>query len=136
MRETSKLVLICTFFIVNTIGAQPISDIRSEHFLSSLTMNSMPLAPEARQKIRLVNESESYTPNKKQLASGVVMITAGAILSASGYYFGEKYYSKYQKSAFTENSRDLRKKVIAFNVMAVGGGVIAGTGLLVLVLSF
>lgn len=79
---------------------------------------------------------ENKSAHSRGILSGVMMISGGAALYMAGHFLGSEYYEKYKKSAFTENTDKLRKKVVVCNAMRIGGGVLGGAGLLVLVLSF
>ncbi|NLL14650.1 MAG: hypothetical protein GX267_14700 [Fibrobacter sp.] len=82
------------------------------------------------------HENQKQSLGIKGIVSGILLIAAGTVLSVNGYYCGESHYKRYKKSAFTENTDRIRRKIVYSNLKCVGGGVIAGTGLLVTIFSF
>lgn len=81
-------------------------------------------------------ENDDHCFNIRGIFSGILLIAAGTVLSVNGYYNGEEHYRSYKNSAFTENTDRKRRKVVISNLKCIGGGVIAGSGLLVTILSF
>jgi hypothetical protein len=80
--------------------------------------------------------SEDGGRQKPGIITGSIMIFGGGLLYLAGHIMAYRTYDDYKKSAFTEQTDRLRRKVNIFNGMRIGGGVIGGAGLLVLVFSF
>ncbi|NLP04281.1 MAG: hypothetical protein GX089_17445 [Fibrobacter sp.] len=130
-RISLLIMLICTITFTGKTSAQTAS-------IDQLSLFNFDL-----QKIQLfsgsnpvINIDEQSSPKKGGIVVGSLMITSGTVLTVVGYYVGKESYSRYKKSAFTENTDQLRKKVNGFNAMRITGGILAGAGLIVIVVSF
>jgi hypothetical protein len=70
------------------------------------------------------------------IVAGTLLLSGGVGAGIAGQILGKKVYSKYLKSAFTDNTDRLRKRVVRYNVMRVAGGICAGAGTFILIFSF
>ncbi|MBN1576178.1 MAG: hypothetical protein JW913_06500 [Chitinispirillaceae bacterium] len=82
------------------------------------------------------SSSRDEGPKKSGLITGGVMIFGGGVLYLVGHLFAYRTYDDYEKSAFTEYTDQLRRKLIIYNGMRIGGGVIGGIGIIVMAASF
>lgn len=84
----------------------------------------------------LHHENQKQLSSIKGLVSGILLVAAGTVLTMNGYHNGEIHYNRYKKSAFTENTDRIPRKVVYSKLKIIGGGVIAGTGVMVTIFSF
>lgn len=127
---------LCMIFIITAGNAGTIPAVGSVNSNFTLTPRTIHLTSSAKPSIESGYSEKKSSRDKKGIITGVVMIGCGALLSYAGQELGDDYYDKYQKSAFTENTDKLRRKVNGCNVLRIGGAVVAGTGLFVMVFSF
>ncbi len=130
-RISLLVILLCTITFTGKTSAQTASVDQLSLFSSDL------------QKTQLLSGStpvrnidEQSPPKKGGIVAGSIMITSGAALAIIGHYAGKESYNRYKKSAFTENTDQLRNRVNGFNAMRITGGILAGAGLIVIVVSF
>jgi hypothetical protein len=71
-----------------------------------------------------------------RIITGGVLIMGGGALYCAGHLLAFRTYNDYKRSAFTEYTDPLRRRLLAFNGMRVGGGVLAGIGGIYLAVSF
>ncbi len=103
---------------------------------ANIKLELSPIQSETSLLPNMHNEDRKSSLNVRGVISGILIMTAGTVLSVNGYFSGEDHYSRYKKSAFTVNTDRIRRKVVISNLKCIGGGVIAGTGLLVTIFSF
>jgi hypothetical protein len=120
----------CSLFAQATMETDNIYNLSSTNFQLSpkLSTTSLPLV--------MHHEKQEKRLNIGGVVFGTLMMTAGTVLSLNGYYRGKDHYRRYKNSAFTDNTDKLRMYVKISNAKMIGGGIIAGTGLLVTVFSF
>ena len=131
-KVTFLIIIFCTVVFTGKTCSQSLSSDNPVPFFSfdpGKIQFSSTLGPE-------INIDEQSAPKTGAIVAGTVMVTGGAVLAAIGQYAGKKNYDRYKYSAFTVNTDRFRSKVTQYNVMRIGGGVLAGTGMLVIVLSF
>lgn len=79
------------------------------------------------------NDDKPSTPG---IAIGIGCITGGAIFSIYNYTRAKAEYERYRKSAFTDNTKELRREVRRRDLFCVLGAVASGLGLVTVVVSF
>jgi hypothetical protein len=94
--------------------------------------NSVQLKPD----VSFDNKSEESHSKPGGIVAGTVLISGGMAMGIAGQLLGKRAYHKYIRSAFTDNTNRLHKRVVKYNVMRVAGGICGGTGLFVLIISF
>ncbi|HMA64130.1 MAG TPA: hypothetical protein VKO63_02985 [Chitinispirillaceae bacterium] len=130
-------IMILSCISLYSVNAATVSERYSINSMLNFNPHLMQLnsiskpAPEV---FRVSGEKENS--NRNGIVSGIGMISGGAILFAIGHIRGRDAYSDYKKSAFTNNTDDLRKKVQIYNALRIAGGVIGGAGIVVLAVSF
>ena len=131
-KVTFLIIIFCTVVFTGKTCSQSLSSDNPVPFFSfdpGKIQLSSTSGPE-------INIDEQGAPKTGAIVAGTVMVTGGVVLAAIGQYAGKKNYDRYKNSAFTVNTDRFRSKVTQYNVMRIGGGVLAGTGMLVIVLSF
>lgn len=132
----NRAVLIFTLYMSLWIGVNK-SLAQSEQ--TSPTITSLLSSPSQLNLVTeplMLNKETKKTNNHSGIVSGIIMISSGTIIALTSHYIGKDYYDQYSKSAFTENTERLRKRVRVYNAMQIGGGVLAGTGFIVMMVSF
>ncbi|HEX2960116.1 MAG TPA: hypothetical protein VHO70_25000 [Chitinispirillaceae bacterium] len=81
-------------------------------------------------------DKEEHRSKPGGIVAGSLLLSGGIAMGITGQIIGKKTYSKYLRSAFTDNTNRLRKRVMKYNVMRVAGGICAGSGLFILIFSF
>ncbi|MFP4418780.1 MAG: hypothetical protein ACLFSB_16080 [Chitinispirillaceae bacterium] len=136
MKESVSIILLF-FYTLSAVPAEAQNvpydfDTYQLSFLSTAVSggNTIPSKPD------LISDKKPDSFNRKGIVSGSIMFFSGGVLCLTGHILAEQRYDNYKRSAFTENTENLREEVTAFTMMQIGGGVIGGAGLLVLVFSF
>jgi hypothetical protein len=78
-------------------------------------------------------------PNKKKLfpvVVGVALTVSGAAYAVYHNRIAQSKYDAYQKSAFTDNTNELRRDVAEHELHTMVGGAVAGVGFLTLTIAF
>ena len=81
-------------------------------------------------------ESEKKKPSVPGIAIGIGCMAGGAVFSVYNYTRARAEYDRYRKSAFTDNTKGLRREVRRRDLYCVLGAVAAGLGLVTVVVSF
>jgi hypothetical protein len=133
----NRTALIWILYLILLLGVNKTSAQSEQKFdvTTSLLPTSSQLT-ESRPSIGMLSKDKKQTTNHNGIVSGIIMISSGTIIALTSHFVGEDYYDKYKKSAFTENTDRLRKKVTACNALQIGGGVLAGAGFIVMMVSF
>ncbi len=82
------------------------------------------------------NGKDEHQMRPGGIVVGSLLLSGGFAAGITGQILGKKAYSKYLRSAFTDNTDRLRKRVTQYNIMRVAGGICAGTGTFILIFSF
>lgn len=75
-------------------------------------------------------------PSVPGIAIGLGCMAGGTVFSVYNYTRGKARYEVYQKSAFTDNTRELHREVKRRDLLCILGAVAAGAGLFTVVVSF
>ncbi len=132
--RTALIWIFCLILLMEVNKTQAQSE-QKFNVTTSLISTSGQLT-ESRPVIGMLSKDTKQTNNHNGIVSGIIMISSGTIIALTSHFVGEDYYDKYKKSAFTENTNRLRKKVTACNALQIGGGVLAGAGFIVMMVSF
>ncbi|MBN1760999.1 MAG: hypothetical protein JW863_21910 [Chitinispirillaceae bacterium] len=81
-------------------------------------------------------ESGKKKPSVPGIAVGIGCMTGGALFSVYHYTRAKSIYEKYEKSAFTDNTKELHREVKRRDLFCILGGVAAWAGLFTMVVSF
>jgi hypothetical protein len=135
--EMKRIVLVisCILLIAADGFSQSTVDLGTT-LLSVGRYESLNDGPLLKPDLSLENENVDSHIKPGGIVAGAVLISGGMAMGIAGQLLGKRAYHKYIRSAFTDNTDRLHKRVVKYNVMRVAGGVCGGTGLLVLIISF
>jgi hypothetical protein len=132
IQSTILLILLCI-----AAQSQELSIVSLDELLlsagqySAITDNRVPVPDFSAEY-----DKEEHKCKPGGIVVGSLLLSGGVAVGITGQLLGKKTYSKYNQSAFTENTDKLRERMIKYNAMRIIGSICAGTGFFILIFSF